>query len=138
VTILAASNYPFQEIFWTILIFFAWVALIWIAVTVLTDVFRRRDISGWAKAAWVVFVIVLPWIGVLAYLIFNHDGMAERSNKEAATAQAQFDEYVRKTAGTGGPASEIEKAKRLLDSGVITQAEFEAIKAKAVGSASRA
>ena len=134
VTVLAASNYPFLNIFWTILIFFAWVVYIWIAVTVLVDVFRRRDISGWGKAAWVIFVIVVPFIGVLAYLIFNHDGMAERSGKEAEASQAQVDEYVRKTAGTGGPASEIETAKKLLDAGDITQAEFDAIKAKAIGS----
>ena len=133
-TVLAASNYPFLNIFWTILIFFAWVVYIWIAVTVLVDVFRRRDISGWGKAAWVIFVIVVPFIGVLAYLIFNHDGMAERSGKEAEASQAQVDEYVRKTAGTGGPASEIETAKKLLDAGDITQAEFDAIKAKAIGS----
>jgi uncharacterized membrane protein YcjF (UPF0283 family) len=134
VTVFAASDYPFLNIFWTILIFFAWVIFIWIAVTVLVDLFRRRDVSGWAKAAWVVLVIVLPFLGVLAYLIFNHDGMAERSGKEAAASQAQFDDYVRKAAGEGGPAGEIEKAKRLLDSGVITQAEFDAIKAKAIGS----
>jgi hypothetical protein len=134
VPILAASNYPFLNVFWTILIVFAWVIFIWIAVTVFIDLFRRRDISGWAKAAWVIFVVVLPWIGVLAYLIFNHDGMAERSNKEVAASQAQFDDYVRKAAGTGGPAGEIEKAKQLLDSGAITQAEFDAIKAKAIGS----
>jgi heme/copper-type cytochrome/quinol oxidase subunit 2 len=132
--VLAASNYPFLNIFWTILIFFAWVVYIWIAVTVLVDVFRRRDSSGWAKAAWVIFVIVVPFVGVLAYLIFNHDGMAERSGKEAEASQAQVDEYVRKTAGTGGPASEIETAKKLLDAGDITQAEFDAIKAKAIGS----
>jgi uncharacterized membrane protein YcjF (UPF0283 family) len=138
VPVLAASNYPFLNIFWTILIFFAWVIWIWIAVTVLVDLFRRRDISGWGKAAWVVFVIVLPFLGVLAYLIFNHDGMAERSNKDAAAAQAQIDDYVRKTAGSGGPASEIEKAKQLLDSGAINQAEFDAIKAKAIGAGTAA
>jgi Phospholipase_D-nuclease N-terminal/Short C-terminal domain len=134
VTALAVTNYPFLNIFWTILIFFAWVAWIWIAITVLVDLFRRTDLSGWGKAAWVVFVIVLPFLGVLAYLIVNHEGMAERSGKEVAASQAQFDDYVRKTAGTGGPASEIEKAKKLLDEGVISQAEFEAIKAKAIGS----
>lgn len=132
-TLIAASNYPFLNIFWTILIFFAWVAWIWIAITVLIDLFRRRDIGGWAKALWVVFVIVLPFIGVLAYLLFYHDGMAERSGREAAASQAQFDDYVRKTAGTGGAASEIEKAKQLLDSGAINQAEFDALKAKALG-----
>jgi hypothetical protein len=129
-----ASSYPFLNILWTTLIFFAWVIFIWIAITVLIDVFRRQDISGWAKAAWVVFVVVLPWIGVLVYLIANHDSMAERRVREAQTSQAQFDEYVRKTAGTGGAASEIEKAKQLLDNGTITQSEFDAIKARAVAS----
>ena len=134
-TVLASSNYPFLNIFWTMIIFFAWVAWIWIAVTVLIDVFRRRDISGWAKAAWVIFVIVLPFLGVLVYLIANHEGMADRGDKQAAASQAQLDDYVRKTAGTGGPAGEIETAKKLLDSNTITQAEFDAIKAKAIGSA---
>ena len=133
-TVLAASNYPFLDVFWDILIFFAWVIYIWIAITVLIDVFRRRDTSGWAKAGWVIFVVVVPYIGVLAYLIFNHDGMAERSAKQASAKQAQTDEYVRQAAGTSGPASEIETAKKLLDAGDITPAEFDAIKAKALGS----
>jgi predicted PurR-regulated permease PerM len=128
-----ATSYPFLNILWDILIIFAWVIFLWIAITVLIDVFRRRDISGWAKAAWVVFVVILPWIGVLAYLIFNHTGMTERSAREARTAQTQFDDYVRQAAGSGGAASEIEKAKQLLDSGAITQQEFEALKAKALG-----
>jgi hypothetical protein len=133
VTLIAASNYPFLNILWTTLIFFAWVIFIWIAITVLIDVFRRNDLSGWAKAAWVIFVVILPWIGVLVYLIVNHDGMAERRYREAATAQEQFDQYVRQTAGSGGgSAAEIEKAKALLDNGTITQAEFDALKAKAL------
>ena len=76
--VITATSYPFLNILWTTLIFFAWVIFIWIAITVLIDVFRRHDISGWAKAAWVIFVVVIPWIGVLVYLIANHDGMAER------------------------------------------------------------
>jgi Short C-terminal domain/Phospholipase_D-nuclease N-terminal len=136
VTLIAASNYPFLNILWTTLIFFAWVIFIWIAITVLIDVFRRKDLSGWAKAAWVIFVVIIPWIGVLVYLIVNHDGMADRRYREAATAQAQFDDYVRQTAGSGGgSAAEIEKAKKLLDDGTITQAEFDALKAKALSGA---
>jgi Short C-terminal domain/Phospholipase_D-nuclease N-terminal len=128
-----ATSYPFLDILWTTLIFFAWVIFIWIAITVLIDVFRRHDISGWVKAFWVIFIVVLPWIGVLVYLIINHTGMNERRARESQAAQAQFDDYVRKAAGTGGgPASEIEKAKQLLESGAITQAEFDAIKAKAL------
>ncbi len=130
--LLEATSYPFLNILWTTLVVFAWVIFIWIAITVLIDVFRRRDISGWGKAGWVIFVVILPWIGVLVYLIANHDGMAERRMKETQASQAQFDEYVRTTAETGGAASEIEKAKQLLDSGAITQDEFDAIKAKAL------
>jgi Short C-terminal domain/Phospholipase_D-nuclease N-terminal len=131
-----ASSYPFLNIFWDILIITAWFIFFWIAITVLVDVFRRHDISGWAKAAWVIFVVVLPWIGVLSYLIFNHTGMAERKYRDAATAQSQFDDYVRQTAATAAsPTAEIERAKGLLDSGAITQAEFDAIKAKALAAA---
>ena len=129
-----ATSYPFLNVLWDILIIFAWVLFIWIAIVAFTDLFRRRDISGWGKAAWVVLIVLLPWIGVLAYLIVNHDGMAERSEKQTQASQAQFDEYVRQAAGKGGPASEIEAAKKLLDSGTITPAEFDAIKAKALGS----
>jgi hypothetical protein len=127
-----AASYPFLNVLWDILIFFAWVIFIWIAITVLIDVFRRHDISGWGKAGWVVFVVILPWIGVLVYLIVNHTGMAERKAQDTQAAQAQFDQYVRQAAGTGGPASEIAKAKQLLDAGTITQAEYDAIKAKAL------
>ena len=130
-----ASSYPFLNVLWDILIIFAWILFIWIAITVFIDIFRRRDLSGWAKAAWVVLIVILPWIGVLIYLITNHDGMAERSEKQTQAAQAQFDEYVRQAAGKGGPASEIDTAKKLLDSGTITQAEFDAIKAKVLRSA---
>jgi uncharacterized membrane protein YcjF (UPF0283 family) len=129
---LVASSYPFLDIFWTILIFMAWVVWIWIAITVLIDLFRRHDMSGWGKALWVVFVIILPFLGVLIYLIAYHDGMARRSQKEAEASQQQFDDYVRKTAGTGGATAEIERAKKLLDDGTITQAEFDALKTKAL------
>ncbi|MBV8952569.1 MAG: PLDc N-terminal domain-containing protein [Solirubrobacterales bacterium] len=132
--LITASSYPFLNVLWDILIIFAWILFIWVAIIAFTDLFRRRDISGWGKAAWVIFIVLIPWIGVLAYLIFNHDGMAERGEKQTQAAQAQLDEYVRQAAGTGGPASEIDTAKKLLDSGTISQAEFDAIKAKALGS----
>jgi hypothetical protein len=127
---LIAADYPFLDILWTMIIFFAWVIWIWIAITVLVDVFRRHDIGGFAKAAWVVFVIVLPFLGVLVYLIAQHEGMRERSAKEAKAQRQAFDEYVREAAG--GSAAEIAKAKELLDAGTITQAEFDSIKAKAL------
>ena len=129
---LIGSSYPFLDILWTTLIFFAWVIFIWIAITVLIDVFRRHDMSGWAKAAWVVLIVVLPWVGVLIYLIVNHQGMAERRYKDAEDQQAQFDQYVRTAAGSGGAAGEIQRAKKLLDDGTITQPEFDSIKAKAL------
>ncbi len=128
-----ATDYPFLNIFWTMIIFFAWVAWIWVAITVFVDVFRRHDISGWAKAGWVVLVIVLPFLGVLLYLIANHEGMAERSAKEAHAQQDAVDAYIRETAG--GSAAEIAKAKELLDRGAINQAEFDEIKRKALASA---
>ena len=128
-----ASSYPFLNVLWSMLIFFAWVIFIWIAITVLIDVFRRHDLSGWGKAGWTILIVILPWLGVLIYLIVNHQGMADRRMKEVQTSQAQFDDYVRQTAGSGaGAAGEIEKAKGLLDAGTITQAEFDAIKTKAL------
>jgi hypothetical protein len=131
-TVPIAADYPFLDVFWTMIIFFAWVAWIWILILILSDVFRRRDTSGWGKAAWVVFLIVLPFLGVLVYLIANHDGMAERNAEQAKAQRAQMDDYVRSVATEGGPAAEIDKAKQLLDSGAITQPEFEALKAKAL------
>jgi len=125
-----AADYPFLNILWTMIIFFAWVIWIWIAITVLLDVFRRHDIGGLHKAAWVVFVIVLPFLGVLVYLIAQHDGMRERRMQEMKAQQRALDDYVRETAG--GSAAEIAKAKELLDAGTITQAEFDSIKAKAL------
>jgi hypothetical protein len=127
---LIAADYPFLDVLWTLIIFFCWVAWIWIVITVFIDVFRRDDIGGWGKAGWVVFVIVLPFLGVLVYLIAQHDGMRERSVKQAQDQRQAFDQYVRETAG--GPATEIAKAKELLDSGAITQEEFDALKARAL------
>jgi hypothetical protein len=125
-----AADYPFMDLLWSMIIFFAWVAWIWILIVILTDVFRRHDIGGWTKALWTIFLVVIPFLGVLVYLVAQHDGMAERQQKDV---QAQFDSYVRQAAGTGGgAASEIEKAKALLDSGAITQSEFDTLKAKAV------
>ena len=128
-----AADYPFIDVLWSMIIFFFWVIWIWIVITVLIDIFRRHDIGGFSKAAWVVFVVILPWLGVLVYLIAQHDGMRERSVKQAQAQQQQFDDYVRDAAGSGGgSAAEIAKAKELLDSGAINQAEFEALKAKAL------
>src|SRR5262245_22778317 len=114
------------------LLVFLWIAWIFVLFKVIFDIFRRQDTSGWAKAAWVIFVIFLPFLGVLIYLIAQGGHMAERDVSEAQARQQQFDAYVRETAGSGGATAEIEKAKALLDSGAITQAEFDAIKQKAL------
>jgi hypothetical protein len=127
-----AADYPFLDVFWTMLIFFLWIMWIWLLFTVFADIFRRKDISGWAKTAWIVFAIVLPFLGVFVYLITQNVGMTERRLQDARAQREQFDDYVRQTAGSGGAAAEIDKAKALLDSGAITQAEFEAIKQKAL------
>jgi uncharacterized membrane protein YcjF (UPF0283 family) len=127
---LVAADYPFLNVFWTMILFFAWLAWIWIAITCFADIFRRSDISGWGKALWVVFIIVIPFLGVLVYLIAEHDGMRERSVEQAKAQKAAFDDYVRETAG--GPATEIARAKELLDKGAISQQDFDAIKAKAL------
>ena len=127
---LIAADYPFLDVFWTMILFFAWFAWIWIAITCFSDIFRRHDIGGWGKALWVVFIILVPFLGVLVYLIAQHDGMRDRAAEQAKAQKAAFDDYVRDAAG--GPATEIAKAKELLDSGAITQADFDAIKAKAL------
>jgi hypothetical protein len=125
-----AADYPFLDVFWSILVFFLWFVWIWIVITVLIDIFRRDDIGGWSKALWVVFVVVLPWLGVLIYLIAQHDGMRDRSMRQAQQQQQAFDSYVREAAG--GSAEQIAKAKALRDDGTITEEEFQTLKAKAL------
>jgi len=127
-----AADYPFLDILWTMIIFFTWVVWLWMMFTILSDIFRRRDIGGWAKAAWTVFLILLPFLGALGYLIANHGGMTDRRVEDMQQAQAQFDERVRSVAARDGAAMEIEKGKQLLDSGAITPQEYEALKAKAI------
>ena len=129
-----AADYPFLEVLGSMLVFFAFIIWFWILITVFADIFRRRDTSGGSKVLWCIFVIALPYLGVFIYLIANHDGMAERNVKQAQAQQAQMDQYVKSVAGSGGAAAEIEKAKGLLDSGAISQAEFDSIKAKALAS----
>jgi hypothetical protein len=129
-----AADYPFLDVFWTMLVFFCWVIWIWILVMVLSDVFRRDDLSGWGKAGWTLFTIVLPFLGVLIYLIAHGKDMGERRIRDAQVQRAQVDEHIRSVAGSaGGPASEIASAKQLLDSGAIDEAEFAQLKRKALG-----
>jgi hypothetical protein len=127
-----AADYPFLDVFWTLLIFFLWVMWFWLLFTVWADIFRRHDMSGWGKTGWLIFTIVLPFLGVFVYLISQSRGMAERNVERARTERTQFDDYVRQTAGGSGAAAEIEKAKQLLDTGAITQAEFDALKQRAL------
>ncbi len=114
------------------MVFFLWVLWLWILFTVFADIFRRDDLSGWGKAGWIIFAIVLPYLGVFIYLISQSDGMTKRNLERANAQRAQFDDYVRSAGSGGGAAAEIERAKGLLDSGAIDQAEFEAIKRKAL------
>jgi hypothetical protein len=129
---LLATSYPFLEVFWTMLIFFAFVIWIWILITVLIDIFRRHDTSGFAKVLWIIFIIILPYLGVFVYLIAEHKGMTERAIKQQEAAQSQMDKYVQSVAAKTDPAEQIAKAKGLLDSGAITQTEFDQIKQKAL------
>ena len=130
---IAAADYPFLDILWTMIIFFAWVIWFWLLITVFADLFRRRDIGGGKKVVWTIFVIFLPFLGVFAYLLANGDGMAERNAERAQAQKAQFDDYVQSVATSGGgAAAEIDKAQKLLESGTITQSEFDALKAKAL------
>jgi hypothetical protein len=129
------SGYPLFELFWTMFIFFAFVLWIWLLIVVIGDLFRRSDIGGWGKAAWTLFLIVLPYLAVLAYLIVEGRAMGERRRTEAADSRAQFESDVRTIAADGrrGPADEIATAKRLLDHGDITRDEYEVLKRKALG-----
>jgi hypothetical protein len=130
--VILAADYPFLDVFWTMLIFVAWVAWFMLLFRIIGDVFTRHDIGGGGKALWLIFVIALPFLGVFVYLIANNDGMTKRAMDRAQAQRQQMDEYVRSTAGAAGPAAEIDKAKQLLDTGAITQAEFDAIKQKAL------
>jgi hypothetical protein len=128
-----ATDYPFLDLMWTMAVFFIWILWIWLLFTVFADIFRRHDISGLAKTGWIVFAILLPFLGVFIYLITQNVGMTERNLQRARAQRDQFDDYVRQTSGGGGgAAAEIDRAKQLLDSGAITQAEFEALKQKAL------
>ena len=130
---LLAADYPFLDVFWTMLVFFVWVAWFMLLFRVIGDIFRRDDLGGGGKVLWLIFVIILPFLGVFVYLIAENQGMAQRDLERAQASRQQFDAYVREAASTGGgAAAEIEKAKQLLDSGALTQAEFDAIKAKAL------
>ena len=113
-------------------IIFFWITAIMIWFRCITDLFARDDLGGGMKAVWIIFVILLPYLGVFVYLIAEHNGMADRSEAQMKSARAQQDDYIKSVAGSS-PADQIAQAKSLLDSGAISQAEFDALKAKALG-----
>jgi len=119
---------------WAMLVFFCWILFFMLLFRVFGDLFSRHDLSGWGKAGWSIFVILLPFLGIFVYLIANAKSMAERNMAHAQAAQAQMDSYVKSVAGSGNSAEQIAKGKELLDGGAITQAEFDQLKAKALAS----
>ena len=131
---LLAADYPFLDVMLSMFVFFLWILWFWLLFTVFADIFRRRDISGLGKTGWILFCIFLPFLGVFIYLISQGQHMAERDMAQVQAQQAATDQYVRETAGSAGAAGEIERAKNLLDSGAITQEEFDSLKAKALSS----
>lgn len=124
------DDYPLLELFWTILIIYALFFYILILFNVVADLFRDKDTSGWAKAGWIILFVVFPFLGLFIYLIARGRGMAERQTEAQANAKASFDAYVQEAAKGADPASQIAQAKALLDSGAITQDEYEAMKRK--------
>jgi Short C-terminal domain/Phospholipase_D-nuclease N-terminal len=125
----ASSSYPLLNIFWSMFIFFLWVVWIWLLIWVFIDIFRSRDLSGWAKALWVLFVVILPYLGVLVYLIARGDKMHERAEQQALRQDQEFRNYVQQSAGTS-TADQLAKLSDLRDRGVISAAEFDREKAK--------
>ena len=131
-----AYDYPLGGVFLSMLYFFLFFIWIWILITVFVDIFRSRDLNGWIKALWCIFVIIVPFLGVFIYLIARGGKMQERRLQEAAQQQNAFDSYVRETAGSAGGdvASQLSQLAELKSSGVLTDAEFEAQKAKVLAS----
>jgi hypothetical protein len=130
----AENNYPLLEVIWTIIVFFAWVIWIWTVISILSDVFRRHDIGGGTKALWTFLIILLPFLGVLVYLVSQGKGMAERNAERMQATQKMYEQHIREVAGAGGggAAGEIANAKALLAAGDINQEEFEQLKRKAL------
>jgi Short C-terminal domain/Phospholipase_D-nuclease N-terminal len=127
-----------SDLIWTTIWIFFLIMFIWVFIMIVSDLFRDHGLSGWAKAAWVVGLIIFPLIGSLVYLIARGQGMAERSAREQEKARSEFDSYIRTTAGsTGGrPVDDLTRLAELRDSGTITDAEFESMKARVLGGTS--
>ena len=128
---LASSSYPLLNIFWTIFELFLWIIWIWILIWIFIDIFRSHDLSGWAKALWFLFVLFIPLIGVLVYLIVRGGSMHERAVQDQRQQDQQVREYVQQVAGSGSStADQLAKLADLRDRGVITSEEFDREKAK--------
>src|SRR5208283_5328017 len=125
-----AYVYPLLGIFWTMLWFFLFVLWIWLVIWIFIDIFRSPDMNGWIKALWVLFIIVVPWLGVLIYVIARGGSMHERSAREAKVQQDEFDEYVRETATAGSPADQLATLANLHDQGKLSDEDYEKAKAK--------
>jgi hypothetical protein len=131
--IAAADDYPLLDLMWTFVVFFGFVVFFWLLITVFGDLFRRHDLSGWAKAGWIVFVLLLPLIGSLTYLITQGRSLADREVRQAEQAKQQTDDYIRSVAAPGYRAvDEIARGKKLLDDGAISPEEFEQLKRRAL------
>jgi hypothetical protein len=128
-----AYDYPLLGVFWTMLEIFLFVIWIWLLIMVFADIFRSRDMGGFAKAIWVIFVIILPFLGVFVYLIARGGKMHERAMEQAQQQDQAFQEYVQQAAGTTSAADQVAKLADLKASGAITEEEFQAGKAKALG-----
>jgi len=126
----SSSSYPVLDAFWTIVMIFLWLLWFWVLITVFIDLFRSRDLSGWAKALWFVFILILPLIGVLVYLIARGGKMQEHAVRDAQLQDQQFRRYVQEAAGPQSPADQLAKLADLRDRGVITAEEFDREKAK--------
>ena len=125
---------PVLDVLWTMLIFFLFIAWIWVLISVIADIFRSDDLSGWAKALWVIFVIIIPWLGVLVYLIARGDSMAQRGVDDAMAAEQARRSYIQQAAGTSAStADELAKLASLKESGVISDEEYAKLRAKAIG-----
>ena len=131
-----ATNYPILDIFLTTLYFFIFIIWLWLLFMVFIDIFRSHDLHGWAKALWVIGIIIMPYLGVLVYLIFRGSGMHERAAQQAALQQKAFDQYVKQAAATPGSttADQLSKLAELKTKGILTDAEFEAEKSKLLAS----
>ena len=126
------DDFSFLDLIWTIIVVYALFVVIMMLVSIVADLFRDTELSGVAKAGWLLLLLVFPLLGILIYVIARHSGMVERAAKQQEAVKSEFDSYVKDVAGSGGPAQDIAAAKGLLDSGAITQDEFAALKAKAL------